>query len=1037
MGIQDGKAELGISRNNCQNSCHELRGLTLGVDGMLWLSQMLTSHELILAKINMIPRQDITSELCSKLTERCNIWRAMDVTLLFVFDGCRNPTKSATNDERQKKKKDAKDRLIDALKHEGGASVAQISNWYKAATSIDDEIVAITLDWCNQNGVRYIQAPMESDPLLFSLESQSIIDGIISEDSDYIYLGCRRVVLDVSYHSIKHHGNDRNIKNCNICTNEYTMLKLATKIQTDNNLANYEPTFHDLVVYGTLLGSDFFQIDKIGKVKAWQIFLHYLKNKQSTLDFDALVSSTSSIAKGFNENHQRNLKVGVHSLLYGLVWKVEVTNMFHSPRLAFWDNSFTLALTTMRDMPVVNQSRISLLAWKRSPFDKFAELLNYYLNFDISNSLLTGVNWKDKSMYFSLASFKINGRTNQPLERVKYHEPKGSKIDFDSVHPTYIPSVILVRWLQCRGITVRNASKIDKRKLIDTVNAAKKQGELCKVINIQSQPLNDQYIDWGDAINTYMSSDDGKNRLEWSKNLQDILKIVSDKLVKINEDTITEIFGKWRSGVKQRAHTRVVSGHFDISTIKYTKCKIKIDNNNVTCIVLCIDCVPSYKSQLYNVMLLFQESDGSYIGSPFSRCCCPAGRVFCSHMLGFIEILYLIQQVGDKIQNLLPKPVGEVSEPVSLDYYLKHSKTSKEEIDLLKSKFGSINKKLIYSNTNDNANANANANDSDTNDNDNDTSDNDNDINDNDSSDSDSDQRNNEVNEMEEYIRFLNLDSKRENDEYLIINEANKMIKDAVTWDTVTDTPELKAKVHQSDIVKTNYEVICGGPNKNRTTKIEQLEMLDRLDDKYHKEKVIDNNNMSYYLKYTRDERAKLLQLLKDESTEWIYIEVGTSKIPPGWYLLADRGFADDTMKYKNLNSILSPCFLEGRKQFTIEEIKKDIPLCKLRYSSECIFSRVTDLKICSDTVAVNNFHIFNEAVAWGHARNNLQQPYYAPSNYWDYILEERGAEFLQYLQIKIKKHELYTFAMHQAAIKKKDVTTSTKKRNINKILSL
>ena len=105
MGIHEGKSELGISKTNCQNNCHELTGLTLGVDGMLWLSQMITGNNHILAKVNMIPRQDITSELHMKLTERWHIWRAMDVTLLFVFDGCRNPTKSGTNDDRQKKKK--------------------------------------------------------------------------------------------------------------------------------------------------------------------------------------------------------------------------------------------------------------------------------------------------------------------------------------------------------------------------------------------------------------------------------------------------------------------------------------------------------------------------------------------------------------------------------------------------------------------------------------------------------------------------------------------------------------------------------------------------------------------------------------------------------------------------------------------------------------------------------------------------------------------------------------------------------------------
>jgi 5'-3' exonuclease len=152
----------------------------------------------------------------------------MDVTLLFVFDGCRNPTKSGTNDDRQKKKKEAKDLLIDALKHEGATSLNQISSWYKAATSIDEEMVGITLDWCNQNGVRYIQAPMEADPLLFSLESQSIIDGIISEDSDNIPFGCQKTYPEC--------------KNINCLRFDFCVNYNDTEILVEyNGIQHYEP----------------------------------------------------------------------------------------------------------------------------------------------------------------------------------------------------------------------------------------------------------------------------------------------------------------------------------------------------------------------------------------------------------------------------------------------------------------------------------------------------------------------------------------------------------------------------------------------------------------------------------------------------------------------------------------------------------------------------------------------------------------------------------------------------------------------------
>jgi hypothetical protein len=98
-------------------------------------------------------------------------------------------------------------------------------------------------------------------------------------------------------------------------------------------------------------------------------------------------------------------------------------------------------------------------------------------------------------------------------------------------------------------------------------------------------------------------------------------------------------------------------------------------------------------------------------------------------------------------------------------------------------------------------------------------------------------------------------------------------------------------------------------------------------------------------------------------------------KFPRGWRMLADRGFRGTAMYYPNLNAQLTPHFLSGRLQFTSEEVASDYDLCKLRYTCEVIFSRVTNVKGLRDVIPYSRFAHVSDMLHWGHARINLGQP--------------------------------------------------------------
>ena len=84
-----------------------------------------------------------------------------------------------------------------------------------------------------------------------------------------------------------------------------------------------------------------------------------------------------------------------------------------------------------------------------------------------------------------------------------------------------------------------------------------------------------------------------------------------------------------------------------------------------------MDVIPSLKAQNYQIAIIF-DAYGRYIPSNASRCACPAGRLFCSHMLGFFLVLYACQALSDwsaqDLLTLFPEPVKILQAiPILLD----------------------------------------------------------------------------------------------------------------------------------------------------------------------------------------------------------------------------------------------------------------------------------------------------------------------------------------------------------------------------------
>jgi hypothetical protein len=211
-------------------------------------------------------------------------------------------------------------------------------------------------------------------------------------------------------------------------------------------------------------------------------------------------------------------------------------------------------------------------------------------------------------------------------------------------------------------------------------------------------------------------------------------------------------------------------------------------------------------------------------------------------------------------------------------------------------------------------------------------------------------------------------------------NRANHFIERMISRQS-EDKPGKKYSAEA--IVEFNKILLRSGPNQSSTMKLDQLQIHESLHLAYKKGELR-KCLLSYYLNEMEETRLCMISHLKgeagDEEPPVLYTRL--AKIPVGGTVLADRGFYFDAPSYPNVNAQVTPHFITGRDQFESNEISSDLITCRLRWSSEAVFSRVTDHNALTDVIPFSYFPIMGAMIEWGHAHANLMQPFNSPPNY-------------------------------------------------------
>ena len=215
----------------------------LGVDVSIWLNKALFSSPEIYQFFHLDPKVTVGPVIESYLNSMHSLFIANDIELLFVLDSARNPLKAATNIARKKISDAAQIEMTNLINTHDSEHLRKINFFKKKALYVREDIVVGFVSWCDSKQLKYVCAFMEAEWELCRQEADGIIDGIVSDDSDCLVLGCKLAIQQLDK------GSHPAGLNCSFVRRE-SWVNIVSDVMPD-------PTLSELSDFAVLMGVDY------------------------------------------------------------------------------------------------------------------------------------------------------------------------------------------------------------------------------------------------------------------------------------------------------------------------------------------------------------------------------------------------------------------------------------------------------------------------------------------------------------------------------------------------------------------------------------------------------------------------------------------------------------------------------------------------------------------------------------------------------------------------------------------------------------
>ncbi|KAI1170893.1 hypothetical protein F4777DRAFT_567547 [Nemania sp. FL0916] len=163
----------------------KISGDVFGVDGYSWLHRGAHSCALELAQ-GKPARQYIDFFM-----SRVKMMQHFNKTPYVVFDGDFLPSKAGTEGSRSQRREEAKKLGLELLK---AGKPSQAQDTLKKAIDVTPEMAREVIAALKRAQIPYVVAPYEADAQLVYLERHGFTDGTVTEDSDLLVFGAKRLI---------------------------------------------------------------------------------------------------------------------------------------------------------------------------------------------------------------------------------------------------------------------------------------------------------------------------------------------------------------------------------------------------------------------------------------------------------------------------------------------------------------------------------------------------------------------------------------------------------------------------------------------------------------------------------------------------------------------------------------------------------------------------------------------------------------------------------------------------------------------------
>ena len=507
---------------------------------------------------------------------------SLSITAIFVFDGRHHKVKGSEDMRRRDLREKAVVELATVYASDPeGPTVPydKCSKLRKAASTVTEMVVAVALAYLRERGIAVVGSPYEADFQLVELEKSGETHFTISPDSDLFTLGSNYLVMDYSPGKGGFH-----------------IVRTQARLKTE--LGGGRWTDNDFRAFGVFLGNDYVpRLLSNGPVKVAKFMERWIL--ASDADKSELLQELGVMryppVRGQGGGDEGGGVGGAGKRVHGKVASDYAERFREATRLMEFAPVLRLSPGGSAILAPLNPLPLPL------PLPSEASEWSALIGFNPSTDFAT-------MDIGDVRSLRIWARTGRPLlsppppclpEDSSITLPFGALINFSKIPPIYLPRQLLVQWAELRGETFINASTHEHVAAVVLRMFKDPSKKIVKHDHGESPPSSSAFENWG-----VVSSADGS---PVSMERDGSIPAVREKVGKIDMEYIATNCATG-NGVRQRAETRVLSGHYDLTTLSHSPVTVK----GVSAWLFHVKCKPSMKSNLYDVWICV-NSEGDMI----------------------------------------------------------------------------------------------------------------------------------------------------------------------------------------------------------------------------------------------------------------------------------------------------------------------------------------------------------------------------------------------------------------------------------------